>query len=107
MSSFPVYSKGLDLNSIARIFRAGALASMRAAKACPMLEKGETSCCYSKSKTSLVSDPDGVLWKAVFTSGDAPELALASAGKGACCTAEHCRAHGGLPSPAVNSYRRS
>jgi catechol 2,3-dioxygenase-like lactoylglutathione lyase family enzyme len=60
----------------------------------PVLEEGATTCCYAKSEKSWVSDPDGVLWEAFFTSGsatvygDAKPLTLASdqAAAGACCT---------------------
>lgn len=34
-----------------------------------VLEEGCTTCCYSKSEKSWVSDPDGVVWEAFFTDG--------------------------------------
>jgi catechol 2,3-dioxygenase-like lactoylglutathione lyase family enzyme len=37
----------------------------------PMLEEGATTCCYAKSEKSWVSDPDGVVWEAFLTKGDA------------------------------------
>jgi catechol 2,3-dioxygenase-like lactoylglutathione lyase family enzyme len=60
----------------------------------PVLEEGATTCCYAKSEKSWIADPDGVVWEAFLTSGDAtaygdsPALnALSpSAAEGACCT---------------------
>ena len=37
----------------------------------PVLEEGQTSCCYAKSEKSWISDPDGVVWEAFFTTGEA------------------------------------
>jgi hypothetical protein len=59
-----------------------------------LLEEGETTCCYAKSEKSWVSDPDGVIWEAFHTTGeatvygDSPALSLLSGdGAGtACCT---------------------
>ena len=59
----------------------------------PMLEEGATTCCYAKSEKSWIADPDGVVWEAFLTNGeatvygDSPALAAmsASAGDGACC----------------------
>ena len=36
-----------------------------------VLEEGRTTCCFAKSEKSWISDPDGVLWEAFFTSGEA------------------------------------
>lgn len=59
----------------------------------PVLEEGATTCCYAKSEKSWIADPDGVVWEAFFTNGeatvygDSPELGLlsANAAEGACC----------------------
>lgn len=59
----------------------------------PVLEEGATTCCYAKSEKSWVSDPDGVVWEAFLTNGeatvygDSPELSAlsANAGEGNCC----------------------
>lgn len=59
----------------------------------PVLEEGATTCCYAKSEKSWITDPDGIVWEAFFTNGEAtvygesPELAAlsANAGEGACC----------------------
>ena len=59
----------------------------------PVLEEGRTTCCYAKSETSWIADPDGVTWEAFFTDGeatiygDSPALAAISenAAAGNCC----------------------
>jgi len=62
----------------------------------PVLEEGATTCCYARSEKSWVTDPDGVIWEAFHTSGqatvygDSPALdAIAAespdAVPGACC----------------------
>lgn len=37
----------------------------------PVLEEGNTTCCYAKSEKSWVTDPDGVIWEAFHTTGEA------------------------------------
>lgn len=37
----------------------------------PILEEGETTCCYAKSEKSWIADPDGVVWEAFHTHGEA------------------------------------
>lgn len=37
----------------------------------PVLEEGRTTCCYAKSEKSWVTDPDGVIWEAFHTTGEA------------------------------------
>jgi len=59
----------------------------------PLLEEGATTCCYAKSEKSWISDPDGVVWEAFFTNGeatvygDSPTLTAASlnAANDSCC----------------------
>lgn len=59
----------------------------------PVLEEGRTTCCYAKSEKSWISDPDGIVWEAFFTDGeatiygDSPALGAvtASAAGDACC----------------------
>lgn len=59
----------------------------------PVLEEGATTCCYAKSEKSWIADPDGVVWEAFFTNGEAtvygdnPELGAlsASAADDSCC----------------------
>jgi catechol 2,3-dioxygenase-like lactoylglutathione lyase family enzyme len=59
----------------------------------PVLEEGATTCCYAKSEKSWIADPDGIVWEAFFTNGeatvygDSPALNALSekAGETACC----------------------
>lgn len=59
----------------------------------PVLEEGATTCCYAKSEKSWIADPDGVVWEAFFTNGeatvygDSPALNALSgnAAENACC----------------------
>lgn len=59
----------------------------------PVLEEGKTTCCYAKSEKSWIADPDGIVWEAFFTNGDATvygdsvELGALSAhaSENACC----------------------
>lgn len=59
----------------------------------PVLEEGATTCCYAKSEKSWIADPQGVVWEAFFTNGEAtvygdnPELSALSpnAAEKACC----------------------
>jgi catechol 2,3-dioxygenase-like lactoylglutathione lyase family enzyme len=59
----------------------------------PVLEEGRTTCCYAKSEKSWIADPDGVIWEAFFTDGeaivygDSPALNVLAAGEdeAACC----------------------
>lgn len=59
----------------------------------PVLEEGTTTCCYAKSEKSWIADPDGVVWEAFHTNGEAtvygesPALSALSenASEGACC----------------------
>ena len=59
----------------------------------PVLEEGRTTCCYAKSEKSWVADPDGTVWEAFFTDGeatvygDSPELGTLadSASDAKCC----------------------
>ena len=37
----------------------------------PVLEEGATTCCYARSEKSWVSDPDGLVWEAFHTTGEA------------------------------------
>jgi catechol 2,3-dioxygenase-like lactoylglutathione lyase family enzyme len=59
----------------------------------PVLEEGRTTCCYARSEKSWIADPDGVVWEAFLTTGEAtvygdgPKLGAvsASAAEAACC----------------------
>ena len=37
----------------------------------PVLEEGQTTCCYARSEKSWVADPDGVKWEVFHTHGEA------------------------------------
>ena len=41
------------------------------AAARPVLDEGATTCCYAKSEKSWIADPDGVVWEAFHTQGEA------------------------------------
>lgn len=59
-----------------------------------VLEEGATTCCYAKSEKSWIADPNGVVWEAFLTNGeatvygDSPEFPALSknAADGVCCT---------------------
>jgi hypothetical protein len=60
----------------------------------PVLEEGRTTCCYAKSEKSWIADPDGVVWEAFLTDGEAtiygdgPALQTLDRGETAgCCAA--------------------
>ena len=36
----------------------------------PVLEEGETTCCYAKSEKSWIADPQGISWETFLTSGE-------------------------------------
>ncbi|HUE79469.1 MAG TPA: ArsI/CadI family heavy metal resistance metalloenzyme [Sphingomicrobium sp.] len=37
----------------------------------PVIEEGRTTCCYAKSEKSWIADPDGLVWEAFYTDGEA------------------------------------
>jgi catechol 2,3-dioxygenase-like lactoylglutathione lyase family enzyme len=59
----------------------------------PVLEEGRTTCCYARSEKSWIADPDGMVWEAFYTDGEAtnygggPALGTLSDSLGAdkCC----------------------
>ena len=36
----------------------------------PVLEEGETTCCYAQSEKSWIADPTGIRWETFLTSGE-------------------------------------
>lgn len=62
----------------------------------PVLEEGATTCCYAKSEKSWIADPDGIVWEAFLTNGeatvygDSPALSALSddASEITCCATE-------------------
>jgi catechol 2,3-dioxygenase-like lactoylglutathione lyase family enzyme len=60
----------------------------------PVLEQGETVCCYAKSEKSWITDPQGVSWETFLTTGESSVYgdgvdpgSIRTTG-GACCTPE-------------------
>ena len=57
----------------------------------PVLDEGRTTCCYAQSEKSWIADPDGVVWEAFYTDGEAttygdrPALERLAARETACC----------------------
>jgi catechol 2,3-dioxygenase-like lactoylglutathione lyase family enzyme len=49
----------------------GAVYSRLKAADRPVLEEGRTTCCYAKSEKSWVADPDGIVWEAFYSAGEA------------------------------------
>jgi hypothetical protein len=57
------------------------------------IDEGATTCCYAKSEKSWIADPDGVLWEAFHTHGEATtyggsvdlSVLSESASEGMCC----------------------
>ena len=39
----------------------------------PVIEEGETTCCYAHSEKSWISDPQGVPWETFLTTGQSTE----------------------------------
>jgi catechol 2,3-dioxygenase-like lactoylglutathione lyase family enzyme len=61
----------------------------------PVLEEGETTCCYAQSEKSWIADPDGVIWEAFHTHaesttyGGSPDL-IQLAGGTSCLPETDC-----------------
>jgi hypothetical protein len=53
----------------------------------PVLDEGETTCCYARSDKHWVTDPQGIAWEHFQTLGDIPifRQAAPAAGAAACC----------------------
>jgi catechol 2,3-dioxygenase-like lactoylglutathione lyase family enzyme len=71
----------------------------------PVLEEGATTCCYARSEKSWVSDPDGLVWEAFHTTGEAtaygegpPLSALSDNCAGTSCCAPAMAAPAAAPS---------
>lgn len=37
----------------------------------PVVDEGATTCCYAKSEKKWIADPDGIVWEAFLTKGEA------------------------------------
>jgi catechol 2,3-dioxygenase-like lactoylglutathione lyase family enzyme len=57
----------------------------------PVLEQGDTTCCYATSEKSWIADPSGLAWEAFLTHGDSTvygesaDLTPTKAAATACC----------------------
>ena len=66
----------------------------------PVIEEGETTCCYAQSEKSWIDDPQGVQWETFLTTGEstvygtdvvrpkAEKLAEAACCAPTCCSSE-------------------
>jgi catechol 2,3-dioxygenase-like lactoylglutathione lyase family enzyme len=54
----------------------------------PILEEGETTCCYANSEKSWIFDPEGLAWETFLTHGESPVYGsdVAKSAGSACCT---------------------
>ena len=58
----------------------------------PVIEEGETTCCYANSEKSWITDPQGLWWETFLTLGESTvyggdaQLDAAPAQASACCT---------------------
>lgn len=59
----------------------------------PVIEEGETTCCYANSEKSWIFDPEGIAWETFLTRGESPvygsDFIEATAQDSACCTPQH------------------
>lgn len=52
----------------------------------PVLEEGETVCCYAKSEKSWIQDPQGIRWETFLTTGESTIYGNEAPGSlAACC----------------------
>ena len=58
--------------------------------AAPIIEEGETTCCYANSEKSWIFDPEGIAWETFLTRGESPvygtDAIKSIEADGACCT---------------------
>ncbi|MGA8260423.1 MAG: ArsI/CadI family heavy metal resistance metalloenzyme [Arenicellales bacterium] len=60
--------------------------------AAPVLEQGETTCCYARSEKNWIVDPEGIAWETFLTKGESPvygsdDPRISSAGSACCANA--------------------
>jgi len=73
----------------------------------PVLEEGETICCYARSEKSWIAYPQGVLWETFLTSGnstvygDCVDPGAIRTASGACCTPETSQGACCAPKPEL------
>jgi catechol 2,3-dioxygenase-like lactoylglutathione lyase family enzyme len=63
----------------------------------PIIEEGETTCCYAVSEKNWIDDPQGIQWETFFTTGESTEYGTdevkpkaAKATESACCAPSCC-----------------
>lgn len=67
----------------------------------PVIEEGETTCCYARSEKSWIADPQGLQWESFLTTGEStvygrgrttsePVSPAPAAGKAQCCAPTCC-----------------
>lgn len=56
----------------------------------PVIEEGETTCCYANSEKSWIFDPEGIAWETFLTRGESPvygtDVIKSIEADSACCT---------------------
>jgi catechol 2,3-dioxygenase-like lactoylglutathione lyase family enzyme len=55
----------------------------------PVIEEGETTCCYAQSEKSWIHDPQGIEWETFLTTGESTAYGtdvIAPKATKACCT---------------------
>lgn len=56
----------------------------------PVIEEGETTCCYANSEKSWIFDPEGIAWETFLTRGESPvygtDIVKSIDADSACCT---------------------
>ena len=63
----------------------------------PVIEEGETTCCYAHSEKSWIDDPQGVQWETFLTTGESTDYGTdeirpkrGKGTEGACCEPQCC-----------------
>jgi catechol 2,3-dioxygenase-like lactoylglutathione lyase family enzyme len=55
----------------------------------PVIEEGETTCCYANSEKSWIFDPEGIAWETFLTRGESPvfgtDIIKSSEPESSCC----------------------
>ena len=58
----------------------------------PVLEEGNTTCCYAKSEKSWIGDPAGISWETFLTSGESTVYGDSSKEKSGVAHVVHAKA---------------
>ena len=68
----------------------------------PMIEQGETTCCYARSEKNWIFDPEGIPWETFFSKGESPVYGsnseLIEPGTACCARPDHNELESGVPS---------